>query len=99
MAGMKSMRRSRPFFLLMAVLRFAAPPVDLARFADLLDSAVMKRNGYYKDLITGKVLRPLRITPVRRGGFTAWMKARGMNDAQSKVPRLANDRKYVEGLI
>jgi hypothetical protein len=26
------------------------------------------------------------------------MKARGMNDAQSKVPRLANDRKYVEGL-
>ena len=70
-----------------------------AGFADLLDSAVMKRNVYYKDLITGKVLRPLRITPVRRGGFTAWMKARGMNDAQSKVPRLANDRKYVEGLI
>jgi L-threonylcarbamoyladenylate synthase len=25
------------------------------------------------------------------------MKARGMNDAQSKVPRLANDRRYVEG--
>jgi len=35
---------------------------------------------------------------VPRGGFAAWMKARGMNDAQSKVPRLANDRKYVEGL-
>jgi len=27
-----------------------------------------------------------------------WMKARGMNDAQRKVPRLANDRRYVEGL-
>ena len=80
-------------------IEFAAPPADLARFADLLDSAVVKRNVYYKDLIAGKVLRPLRITPVRRGGFTAWMKARGMNDAQSKVPRLANDRKYVEGLI
>jgi hypothetical protein len=30
--------------------------------------------------------------------FAAWMKARGMNDAQSKVPRLANDRRYTEGL-
>jgi len=27
------------------------------------------------------------------------MKARGMNDVQSKVPRLANDRKFVEGLV
>jgi len=27
-----------------------------------------------------------------------WNESRGMNDAQSKVPRLANDRKYVEGL-
>lgn len=80
-------------------IEFAAPPTDLARFADILDSALVKRNVYYKDLIAGKVLRPLRITPVKRGGFTAWMKARGMNDAQSKVPRLANDRKYVEGLV
>jgi hypothetical protein len=41
----------------------------------------------------------LVITAVPRGGFSAWMKARGMNDAQSKVPRLANDRRYVEGLM
>ncbi len=79
-------------------IEFAAPPADMDRFAAALDQALVKRNPYYKDLITGSVLRPLVITPVARGGFTAWMKARGMNDAQSKVPRLANDRKYVEGL-
>ena len=79
-------------------IEFASPPSDLSRFADLLDAALIKRNVYYKDLITGKVLRPLVVTPVDRGGFTRWMKVRGMNDAQSKVPRLANDRKYVEGL-
>ncbi len=79
-------------------IEFAAPPVDLEQFAMAMDTALQGRNPYYKDLITGNVLRPLVITPVARGSFTAWMKARGMNDAQSKVPRLANDRRYVEGL-
>ena len=70
----------------------------MARFATLLDEALQRRNVYYKDLITGKVLQPLIIRSLPRGAFTTWMKARGMNDAQSKVPRLANDRRYVEGL-
>jgi hypothetical protein len=79
-------------------IEFAAAPAEMERFAASIDEALQKRNVYYKDLITGKVLRPLVITPVVRGGFAAWMKARGMNDAQSKVPRLANDRRYVDGL-
>ena len=80
-------------------IEFAVPPTDLSRFAALLNEAMMRRNVYYKDLITGSVLRPLVITSVERGGFNRWMKARGMNDAQSKVPRLANDRRYTEGLV
>ncbi|MCW5899832.1 MAG: GH3 auxin-responsive promoter family protein [Flavobacteriales bacterium] len=79
-------------------IEFAVPPSDMARFAAAIDGSLQQRNPYYRDLITGKVLRPLVITPVPRGGFAAWMKGRGMNDAQSKVPRLANDRRYVEGL-
>ena len=79
-------------------IEFAAPPPDSDRFALAIDSALQKRNPYYRDLITGKVLRPLVIRALPHGAFAAWMKARGMNDAQSKVPRLANDRKYVEGL-
>ncbi len=79
-------------------IEFAAPPVDAARFAAAMDAALQKRNPYYKDLITGKVLRPLVVRALPRGAFTTWMKARGMNDAQSKVPRLANDRRYVDGL-
>lgn len=79
-------------------IEFATAPSDMLRFAAALDAALQKRNPYYKDLITGKVLRPLVIRALPRGTFAAWMKARGMNDAQSKVPRLANDRRYVEGL-
>ncbi|MBL7953274.1 MAG: GH3 auxin-responsive promoter family protein [Flavobacteriales bacterium] len=79
-------------------IEFASPPEDVPGFAALMDLALQKRNVYYKDLITGKVLRPLMIRSLPRGAFTTWMKARGMSDAQSKVPRLANDRRYVEGL-
>ncbi|MCB0778639.1 MAG: GH3 auxin-responsive promoter family protein, partial [Flavobacteriales bacterium] len=79
-------------------IEFAVEPADRAAFAKLLDEALQRRNPYYRDLITGHVLRSLAIVTVPRGGFAAWMKARGMNDAQSKVPRLANDRRYVEGL-
>jgi hypothetical protein len=64
-----------------------------------MDEAMQGRNVYYRDLIKGHVLRPLSVTVVPRGGFAAWMKARGMNDAQSKVPRLANDRRYVDELV
>lgn len=80
-------------------IEFAASPVDASAFAAAIDGAMCARNIYYRDLINGHVLRPLVITSVARGGFAQWMKARGMNDAQSKMPRLANDRRYVEGLV
>lgn len=79
-------------------IEFAEPPSEPAAFALSLDEALQERNPYYRDLITGKVLRPLVIRTVPRGGFAVWMRSRGMNDAQSKVPRLANDRRFVEGL-
>ncbi len=79
-------------------IEFARPPADRSGLAAAIDAALQRRNPYYKDLITGKVLRPLVVRSLPRGAFAQWMKARGMNDAQSKVPRLANDRKYVEGL-
>lgn len=79
-------------------IEFAVPPTDLRAFTGELDAAMRRRNIYYNDLIKGSVLRPLVVTSVPRAGFARWMQARGMNDAQSKMPRLANDRRYVEGL-
>ncbi len=80
-------------------IEFAVPPTDPDRFATRLDQAMCDRNIYYRDLIQGQVLRSLVITLVPRGGFLRSMHSRGMNDAQSKMPRLANDRRYVEGLL
>lgn len=78
-------------------IEFASPPADIEKFALTIDAALQKRNPYYKDLITGNVLSPLMIRSLPRSTFANWMKARGMNDAQSKVPRLANDRRFVPG--
>ena len=44
------------------------------------------------DLIKGKVLRPLRITMIEKGGFNKYMKSVGKLGGQNKVPRLSNDR-------
>ncbi len=79
-------------------IEFAMAPADIPAFEQELDRSLQRRNPYYRDLITGSVLRPLKVVRVRRGGFQEWMRGRGMNDAQSKVPRLANDRRFVEGL-
>lgn len=79
-------------------IEFVSPPVGASRFAEALDAAMSVRNIYYRDLIKGSVLRPLVVRSLPRGAFARLMRARGMNDAQSKMPRLANDRRFVEGL-
>ncbi|HXH19533.1 MAG TPA: GH3 auxin-responsive promoter family protein, partial [Chitinophagales bacterium] len=50
------------------------------------------KNIYYSDLIKGKVLQPLKITPLRKNAFIDYMKEIGKLGGQNKVPRLSNDR-------
>jgi hypothetical protein len=55
-----------------------------------------KQNAYYDDLITGKILQPLKITPVPANGFKEYMKTIGKLGGQNKLPRLSNDRKMAD---
>jgi hypothetical protein len=65
---------------------------DINTLAALLDKEMVAQNPYYRDLIHGKVLRPLVVTEVSSGGFQKMMEKRGKLGGQNKVPRLANDR-------
>ena len=56
------------------------------------------QNSYYKDLVVGKVLQPLVITPVPKAGFQSYMKQIGKLGGQNKTPRLSNDRKIADAL-
>ncbi len=80
-------------------VEFDRQPDDLVRFAQLLDDEMVKQNIYYADLIKGNILRPLKIVPLPRDAFRSYMKSQGKLGGQNKVPRLANDRKLVEGVM
>lgn len=79
-------------------IEFEKAPGNTEQFALKLDAELCRRNAYYNDLITGKVLQPLEIIPLRKNAFIDYMKAQGKLGGQNKVPRLANDTHITEGL-
>lgn len=80
------------------LIEFENSPSLLENFAQKIDSMMARQNIYYDDLIKGKILRPLKITPLRRGAFRSYMKSKGKLGGQNKVPRLSNDRKIADEL-
>jgi hypothetical protein len=59
---------------------------------------MQSQNIYYFDLIEGKVLRPLIIRKVKKGGFHEYMKSIGKFGGQNKIPQLADNRKIADVL-
>ena len=80
-------------------IEFATPPNDPEAFARDIDQRLTKLNTYYDDLISGSILRPLRLTALPRETFRNYMKSQGKLGGQNKVPRLANDRVIGDGLL
>ena len=79
-------------------VEFGNMPADLSDFAMKVDNNLRTKNIYYDDLITGNILQPLKIRPVKKNGFIDYMKSVGKLGGQNKVPRLSNDRKLVTEL-
>src|SRR5580698_10369281 len=79
-------------------VEFTSKPSDLAEFANKVDHNLREKNIYYDDLITGHILQPLKIRPVKKHGFIDYMKSVGKLGGQNKVPRLSNDRKLAAEL-
>ncbi len=80
-------------------VEFETMPADLSTFAAKVDQYLREKNIYYNDLLTGNILQPLKIRPVRRQGFIDFMKSIGKLGGQNKVPRLSNDRTLAEQLL
>lgn len=79
-------------------IEFENKPTDIIVFSRRLEETMMNKNSYYADLIHGNILKPLKITPIRRNGFVDYMKSVGKLGGQNKVPRLSNDRKIANKL-
>jgi acyl-CoA synthetase (AMP-forming)/AMP-acid ligase II len=80
------------------LIAFDSLPSDMVSFSLKVDNALQQKNIYYKDLISGAVLRPLVITPLQADAFIQYMKSQGKLGGQNKVPRLSNDRKIADAL-
>jgi hypothetical protein len=80
------------------LIAFSKEPESLDAFSETLDKAMQDKNIYYKDLIAGKILRPLQITCLHKDAFNEYMKTQGKLGGQNKVPRLGNDRKVADAL-
>ena len=82
------------------IVEFKKKPDDRERFARLLDETLQQLNSdyeakRYKDL----ALEAPIVHFVVKGSFYEWMKRRGKLGGQNKVPRLANDREYLDDIL
>jgi len=81
------------------LIEFSRTPDNPEAFANTLDNHLRKLNVYYDDLITGSILRTLKITSLKKNAFIDYMKSQGKLGGQNKVPRLSNDRKIADELV
>jgi hypothetical protein len=82
------------------VIEFEKKPAEFDRFVDLLDETLRRVNSDYdakrfKDM----ALRRPQIQVAPKGTFFNWMKNKGKLGGQHKVPRLANNREYVDSIL
>ena len=89
------------------VVEFSVASQDAVRdsrklecFRDALDEALCRHNSDYEAKRSGDVtMTKLVLTPVPSGTFYRWMDGRGKTGGQNKVPRLSNDRRFVEEIL
>jgi len=79
-------------------IEFENPPIDMNAFAAKVDRNLREKNIYYDDLISGKILKPLKINSLKKNTFINYMRSVGKLGGQNKVPRLSNDRKLADAL-
>lgn len=82
------------------IVEFSQPPNSLETFVRVLDETLRKVNTDYdakrtKDIA---VIQPI-VHAVQKDTFHRWMKRRGKLGGQNKVPRLSNDRQYVDDIL
>lgn len=81
------------------LIEFESPPESLDYFSEILDNALKALNSDYEaKRYHNMILRPPVIKQLPAGTFYRWLKERGKLGGQNKVPRLSNNRKFVDDI-
>ena len=81
------------------MIEFKQNPTDIAQFQKILDDTLQSLNSDYEaKRYNNMTLNPLIINLARKGLFYDWLKERNKLGGQHKIPRLSNQREYLEQL-
>ncbi len=79
-------------------VEFEKEPENIKEFILNIDEELRKKNVYYNDLVSDKMLRQAVVTKLKKDSFKNYMKSIGKFGGQNKIPRLSNDRKIADAL-
>ena len=82
------------------IIEFDQQPDDFEKFVDVLDQTLREINSDYdaKRFNDMALCRP-KVHNAPKDTFYNWLKSKGKLGGQHKVPRLANERKYVDEIL
>ncbi len=82
------------------IVEFRVMPRDLNEFTGVLDDTLRRINSDYDAKRVGDLalVSPI-VHAVSEGTFYNWMKKRGKLGGQNKVPRLSNNREYIDDIL
>ncbi len=82
------------------LIEFIIAPSDLDYFSSILDHALMSLNSDYeaKRYKNINLSKPF-VHAAEKGTFYKWLMKKGKIGGQNKVPRLSNDRQYMDELL
>lgn len=82
------------------LIEFGVRPQSIDDFALLLDKNLQSLNSDYEaKRYKGLFLDPLEIIPAREGVFDQWLRDRDKLGGQHKIPRLSNNREFIDALL
>lgn len=82
------------------LVEFEKAPADITKFTEELDKALQALNSDYEAKRYKNIaLRMPLLRVLEKGSFNHWLKSRGKLGGQHKVPRLSNDRTYLEEIL
>jgi hypothetical protein len=82
------------------IIEFQKEPSDLIKFQQLLDETLQTINSDYEaKRYNNMTLNPLKVNVARKNLFYDWLKENDKLGGQHKIPRLSNQRDYLEQLL
>jgi len=82
------------------LIEFIKQPADLDYFVEVLDNELKSLNSDYEaKRYKNMTLQKPVLTVMKKQGFYEWLKQKEKLGGQHKVPRLANDRSYMDELL